>query len=225
MTRGSFVLVCALAAVLAAGAHAAPNAAQSIVAEANGRAVAVYRQPGAPHPFVTLPNPNAHGARLVFLVKGRRPGWEHVYLPMRPDGATGWIRDAQVELAYDPYRILVSLRHHAITVYKNGRVWYHAPAGVGRSVTGTPTGTYYLVELLEQADPNGAYGPFAFGLSAFSNVLYSFGGGPGEIGLHGTNEPSKLGTNVSHGCIRISNAGITKLAHALPLGTPVVIEQ
>ena len=90
-------------------------------------------------------------------------------------------------------------------------------------MTATPTGTYFVVELLQQASPSGVYGPYAFGLSAFSNVFYSFGGGPGQIGLHGTNEPERLGTDVSHGCIRISNAGITRLARILPLGTPVKI--
>jgi lipoprotein-anchoring transpeptidase ErfK/SrfK len=212
-----------LAAAAASNAEAAAPKAASIVASANGRAVAVYRTPRAKRPYLTLTNPNRHGARLVFLVKDRRAGWEHVYLPLRPNGSTGWVRDAQVDLAYDPYRVVVSLRKHSIAVYDGRRVAYAAPAGVGRSVTGTPTGTYFLVELLQQADPHGVYGPYAFGLSAFSEVLYSFGGGPGEIGLHGTNEPSKLGTNVSHGCIRISNAGITKLAHLLPLGTPVMI--
>jgi lipoprotein-anchoring transpeptidase ErfK/SrfK len=215
------IVVCGAAA---AGAQAAPRAVTSVIAEANGPAVAVYRKPGGRRPFLTFRNPNRHGARLVFLVKDRRPGWEHVYLPIRPDGATGWIRDAQVDLASDPYRVVVSLRGHSITVFEGRRIFYKGPAGVGRSVTSTPTGTYFLVELLRQADPRGIYGPYAFGLSAFSNVLYSFGGGPGEIGLHGTNEPGKLGTDVSHGCIRISNAAITKLARSLPLGTPVLIQ-
>jgi len=90
----------------------------------------------------------------------------------------------------------------------------------------TPHGTYYLVELLKQPDPYGLYGPYAFGLSAFSNVLFSFGGGPGEIGMYGTNNPSALGTDVSHGCIRISNDGITKLAQeqiALTVGASLGI--
>lgn len=214
-----------IAGVSAQVAGAAPRAVQSVVAEANAPAVAVFKKPGSRRPFITLRNPNRHGARLVFLVKDRRPGWEHVYLPIRPDGATGWIRDAQVVLTSDPYRVAVSLERHSITVYNGSRIFYRGPAGVGRSVTSTPVGTYYLVELLEQANPKGTYGPYAFGLSAFSNVLYSFGGGPGEIGLHGTNEPRKLGTDVSHGCIRISNAAIAKLAHALPLGTPVLIQR
>ena len=117
----------------------------------------------------------------------------------------------------------MSLRDHRIVARNGKHVILSAPAGVGRSVLPTPTGTYYIVELLKQSNPSGPYGPYAFGLSAFSNVLYSFGGGPGQIGLHGTNEPSALGTSVSHGCIRVSNPGIAELARILPLGTPVQI--
>jgi len=218
-----------LAAAAAFLAAAAPGAAfgatpiESIVAEAKGPVVAVYRTPSAKHPFRRFSNPTDHGGPLVFLVKERRPGWEKVYLPIRPNGATGWIRDAQVSLALNTYRIQVSLGGHTITVWNGKRIIFHAPAGVGRSIVPTPVGTYYLAELLAQPNPNGPYGPYAFGLSAHSNVLYSFGGGPGQIGLHGTNEPASLGTNASHGCIRISNAGITKLARILPLGTPVRI--
>jgi hypothetical protein len=62
-----------------------------------------------------------------------------------------------------------------------------------------------------------------FGLSGFSDVLTSFGGGEGVIGIHGTNAPGKLGSNVSHGCVRVDNVTITKMARSLPLGTPVEI--
>lgn len=40
---------------------------------------------------------------------------------------------------------------------------------------------------------------------------------------HGTNDTSGLGRDVSHGCIRMSNDGITLLARTLPLGVPVEI--
>jgi lipoprotein-anchoring transpeptidase ErfK/SrfK len=218
-----------LAAALAVAAIAAPGTASaasepSIVAQAKGPLVALYRKPGAKRPFLRLSNPNRNGAPLVFLVKERRPGgWEKVYIPIRPNGSTAWIRGRQVTLALNPYRIRVSLSAHKLTVWKGGRVVQRERAGVGRSIVPTPAGTYYLAELLAQPNPNGIYGPYAFGLSAFSNVLYSFGGGPGQIGIHGTNNPASLGTNASHGCIRISNAGITKLARILPLGTPVTI--
>jgi lipoprotein-anchoring transpeptidase ErfK/SrfK len=130
-----------------------------------------------------------------------------------------------VRLALDPYRVVVALRAHRVNVYKRNRLVRSERAGVGRSVLPTPSGTYFIVALLKQPNPRGAYGPYAFGLSAYSNVLQSFGGGPGQIGLHGTDNPGGLGTNVSHGCIRIGNAGITRLARMLPLGTRVVIKR
>ena len=87
----------------------------------------------------------------------------------------------------------------------------------------TPKGTYFVAELLKQPNPSGPYGPFAFGLSAHSNVLQTFGGGPGQIGIHGTNEPDTLArTSVMVACG--SPTPDHKLARLLPLGTPVVIK-
>ncbi len=60
-------------------------------------------------------------------------------------------------------------------------------------------------------------------LSAHSPVYTSFEGGDGQVGLHGTNQPSVLGTDVSHGCIRVANRVITRLARSVPLGTLVDI--
>ena len=222
------VLAIIAAAVLVTAAAASartstPAAKPSVVAGAKYATVAVYRSPSARRPFLTLRNPNPDGAHLVFLVKQRASGWEQVYLPTRPNGARGWVKDRAVDLSLDPYRITVSLGAHMLTVTKLGKVILRTRAGVGRSVLPTPKGTYFVAELLKQPNPSGPYGPYAFGLSAHSNVLQSFGGGPGQIGLHGTNNPASLGTNASHGCIRISNAGITKLARILPLGTPVTI--
>ena len=46
------------------------------------------------------------------------------------------------------------------------------------------------------------------------------------IGIHGTNEPETVGTDVSHGCIRLDNAAIERMVEeiGLPLGTPVEIQ-
>lgn len=213
-----------LAAIVGpSAAPAATAAGTSIVAQATGSSVAVFRAPNAKRPFHVFPNPGASGSPLVFLVRRRVAGWDQVRLPMRPNGSLGWVRTRSVALALDPYRITVSLRAHRITVWKNDRTIVREPVAVGRSVLPTPTGIYYIAELLAQPNPSGAFGPYAFGLSAYSRVLYSFGGGPGQIGIHGTNEPALLGTNASHGCIRVANAVITRLARMLPLGTPVVI--
>jgi len=196
---------------------------ESIVATALRHSVAVYHSMHAKAPYLHLSNPTASGAPLVFLVKHREGGWEQVYLPVRPNDSTGWVRDADVSLARNEYSLQVRLREHQLVLRKNARIVQRIRAAVGRSVLPTPTGRYYIVELLKQPDPTGPYGPYAFGLSAFSNVLYSFGGGPGQIGIHGTNVASSIGHSKSHGCIRISNAAITRLAKQLPLGTPVTI--
>jgi lipoprotein-anchoring transpeptidase ErfK/SrfK len=209
---------------VSAGANASAPP-ESIVAQVKTRQVGVYHHPGDPRPFRILPRLTAHGVPLVFLVKSRGKGWEQVYLPARPNGSTGWVRDTAVDLYADPFRVTVSLGAHLLTVTNAGHVVLRERAGVGRSVVPTPLGIYYIAELLKQPDPSGPYGPYAFALSAYSNVLYSFGGGAGEIGLHGTNEPAALGSDVSHGCIRISNAAVARLARILPLGTPVEIRR
>lgn len=94
------------------------------------------------------------------------------------------------------------------------------PAAVGTGDTPTPVGSFYLTELL--APTNSGYGPYAYGISAFSDVLNSFGGGPGQIGMHSTDDSGSIEA-ASHGCIRLSNDDITYLAGILPLGTPITI--
>ena len=110
---------------------------------------------------------------------------------------------------------MVSLGEHRITVWKGNEVLLQEPVGVGASGrTPTTKGLFYTIELYPVL-PNqqSAYGPWAFALSGYSEVLTSFGdGGTGVLGLHGTGDPSSLGRDVSNGCIRMSNTGITKLA-------------
>jgi lipoprotein-anchoring transpeptidase ErfK/SrfK len=67
------------------------------------------------------------------------------------------------------------------------------------------------------------YGPYAFGTSADPTKLARFGRGNGQVGLHGTNRPRKLGKNISHGCIRVHNKVMRRLARYIPLGTALNI--
>jgi lipoprotein-anchoring transpeptidase ErfK/SrfK len=204
-------------------AAAAQRRYTSLVASVRGSSIGVYRTPGAPRPATTLDNPNLDGAPLVFLVKRVSGSWALVYLPSRPNGSTGWIRLARVTLAGHQYRALIDLDRHRLTVWNGPKRLLKTPVGVGRAVTPTPAGLYYITELLKQPDPTGIYGPYAFGLSAHSNVLHEFAGRDGILGIHGTDFPRGIGTDVSHGCIRVSNAVITRLAKMLPAGTPVRI--
>ena len=185
--------------------------------------VGIYTAPPSSTLTSELASPQASGSPLVFLVEATQDPWLKVLLPVRPNGSEGWIRTADVTVSQHSFRIVIELSAHRITVYNGGSIIDQEPVGVGRRLTPTPGGLYYIKELLKPPDPNGPYGPYAYGLSGFSNVLTTFGGGDGVIGIHGTNDPSGLGHDVSHGCIRMSNAGITKLAAILPLGVPVEI--
>jgi lipoprotein-anchoring transpeptidase ErfK/SrfK len=171
----------------------------------------------------SLANPTATGAPLTFLVLESSGDWLRVLVPVRPNGTTGWVQAGDVDLARTHLRVEVRLSGHQITVYEGDRPIVREPIGVGTSDTPTPGGLFFLTELIRTSDPDGAYGAYAFGLSGYSETLTSFGGGDGVIGIHGTNDPDSLGSDVSHGCIRVSNEAITTMASLLPLGTPVSI--
>jgi lipoprotein-anchoring transpeptidase ErfK/SrfK len=199
---------------------------RSTVAQAVVPKVAVYAEPGAATPTQTIDAPADPPRPLVFLVQEERPPiWLKVLLPVRPNGSSGWIRAADVRLTEHDYRMVINLDAHRIVVTKGPNVIVDAPIGVGRAQTPTPGGLYYIKELLQPPNPNTVYGPYAYGLSGFSDALKSFQGGEAVIGVHGTNDPAGLGQDVSHGCIRMPNDQIIKLVEQvkLPLGVPVEI--
>jgi len=198
----------------------------SLVAHANNPQTAVLDAPGGGQVEV-LANPIASGAPLVFLVVQQQPDWLQVMLPTRPNGSTGWIKASDVTLSPHDFRMDVVLSQHLVTVMKGADQILQAPIAVGTSDTPTPAQTFYITELLKPTDangnyiPDGDYGPYAYGLSGHSDVLQTFGAGDGQLGIHGTNAPQLIGTDVSHGCIRMTNENITTLANLLPLGVPV----
>jgi lipoprotein-anchoring transpeptidase ErfK/SrfK len=207
-------------------APAAPAAAGvALVAQAVGEHVQVYGSASEDDPKTQLDNPNENGAPLVFLVEQQQGDWLEVNLPIRPNGSTGWIKASEVTIASNPYRIEIALSEHRLVVYNGDQVVADEKIAVGTADTPTPGGKYYLKELLQPPDPDGPYGVYAYGLSGFSNEpeLANFAGGDGVIGLHGTNDPSSIGKDVSHGCIRLTNDAISALVPVLPLGTPVHI--
>lgn len=196
----------------------------SIVATAIVDRVEAHRSPATDTEVVAaLTNPTENGAPLVFQVLSERQGWVEVLLPIRPNGSRGWLPRSSVELATNPYRIEIDVDTHRLTLWDGGKVRMQAPVAIGTGATPTPIGDFYLTELLQPPDPTGPYGTYAYGLSGYSETLHSFNGGDGVIGLHGTNDPASLGTDVSHGCVRLANETIAELVRILPLGTPVSI--
>lgn len=201
----------------AAPVDAVDAPASTTVAAVSGASVPVSAAPGGAA-TKTLENPQPSGAPLVFRVVDQQDDWVEVQLAQRPNGSTGWVPTSAVTLSEDPYAIVVTRAENTLDLYKDGKVVDSYPVATGTGGTPSPTGRFALTELL--APTNGGYGPYAYGTTAFSDVLNSFGGGPGQIGLHGTDDSSSIGTAASHGCIRMHNDDITALAERLPLGTP-----
>lgn len=190
------------------------------VATAIGAEVVVWGEPDGAE-LTRFANPNPSGAPLVLLIEERAGEWLRVQLPMRPNGTVGWVRAADVTIASLEYRLEVSTTDRTVTLFKGAEPAQTFQAAIGTGETPTPLGSFFLTELLAPTNPG--YGPFAYGISAFSDVLNSFGGGPGQIGIHGTDDSDSIGQAASHGCIRLSNEDITYLAGILPLGTPITI--
>jgi L,D-transpeptidase catalytic domain len=166
------------------------------------------------------------GAPQVFVVDRVRSHaghrWFHVQLPIRPNGSKGWVRADGVSVSKTDYGLTLDRRTFTLTLYVGCKPEGRFPVGIGTGSTPTPVGRFYLASLLQLPTSNSVYGPYAYGLSGFSDVLttWSFGG---IIGLHGTNDPSSIGRQSSHGCIRLYNRDILRLVRILPLGTPILI--
>ena len=195
----------------------------SEVAHVRVRHIAIYRSPRAKHASLVLGKRDANGTQRTFLVGATKGKWVRVFLPTRPNGSQGWVKRRAVRVFTNGYRLVVRLRSNELRLWRGDRLLARYPVALGTRSTPTPRGLYYIVELLQPSRANGSYGPFSFGLSAHSNVLKRFAGGDGRVGLHGTNQPGLIGSDVSHGCIRLRNAAVRRLAKILPLGTPVYV--
>jgi lipoprotein-anchoring transpeptidase ErfK/SrfK len=192
-----------------------------------GEHATAYRAPGAGS-LAEFGSENANGVPTVFAVLAERvdercrTAWYHVRLPLRPNGATGWVSAGEVALAAVTTRIEVDLSLRRVTLFDRGRLVLAAKAAIGSAQTPTPTGRYYVDQRVVPGDPSGPFGPAAIGISAFSEVLTGWTQG-GPIAIHGTNRPDLIGGAVSNGCIRVRNEELRRLFERVRAGTPVVV--
>lgn len=198
----------------------------SFVARARVPSVDVHEAPGDENAPWSFTHPTASGDDLVFLVEDY-DGLDHyqVLLPIRPNGSFGWIHRDDVDLLRHNFAIRVELAQFRLTVLEHDQGVFTTTVGVARDNAPTPLGRYYTTEIIRPTEPDSVYGAFAYGLSGFSETFTTFRGGPGQLGIHGTNDPESIGTNVSSGCIRMINDDITRLVEDLgvPTGVPVEV--
>lgn len=153
----------------------------------------------------------------------RGAAWFEVYLPIRPNGSTGWVRGDDVRVQERHDRLEVDLSKRTLEHYREGELVDRFRVGVGTDPYPTGTGTFYVWVKVPFANPNQPYGIMALGLSGFSPVISDWPG-EGRMAVHGTPNASDRGQEVSHGCVRVYNPDMESLVD-LPLGTPVVISK
>ena len=148
-----------------------------------------------------------------------RPAWYRISLPGRPNGTTGWVRANALELRPMRHSIVIDRSERVLTLRHHDRVLLRTRVAVGAPGMETPLGTFYVMRKFRPTAP--ILGAFAFETSAYSRLSEWPGGG--VVGVHGTNQPWLLGQAVSHGCVRVENSAILKLAKLTPVGTPIRI--
>ncbi|MEO6987714.1 MAG: L,D-transpeptidase [Aquihabitans sp.] len=211
-----------------------PDTMLGFIATPKGDPV-VWSEPDESSEPIEVPATTPVGVPTTFAVVGDPPAnnapWYQVVLPTRPNGSTAWVLADSVTLSKTDLRLFVDLEARNLMVERDGAEVMVTDIAIGTDDNPTPTGATFMTELIKTVDrngnptPNGAYGPFAFGLALHSDTITEFGeGGDGQVGIHGTNRPALIGQAVSHGCVRLANDDIQQLVDLeLPLGTPVFI--
>jgi lipoprotein-anchoring transpeptidase ErfK/SrfK len=192
-----------------------------------------------PHSVVSAPNRRTkvgaiHALRPITGVRTVVPvvdhattpdglDWLRVMVPGRPNGRKAWIAARGTVQRETGWHLVVRTSGRRVLAYFHGGLVRSFAAIVGKPSTPTPHGQFFVEERL-RIGAGIPGGPFALALSARSDVLKRFEGGPGQIALHGiANLGGTLGTAVSHGCVRLGNPSIRWLAKRIGPGVPVTI--
>ena len=108
-----------------------------------------------------------------------------------------------------PY-LTVSLTHKTLTLHLSAKEQHTFPVAIGKADTPTPKGIWYIVNKKILPDED-AFGSHWIGLNLVG------------YGIHGTNRPDLIGTQVSGGCIRMHNSQIQFVFTHVAIGVPVII--
>lgn len=202
---------------------ARPVSLPAEVADAIVPKVSLFNGPEDAEPAELMANPTWEGLPVVFLVQQRFKDRLEVQVSMRPNQATIWVKASEVKIRQVANKVVVDIAGRKLTAYNSSGPLMETTVAVGAGRTPTPTGTYFIDGAVKVPNPNGPYGAYQLSVAAFSNVHKSFGGGNGQIAIHGTNNPALIGTPASNGCVRMTNDDITRLVQMVPVGTPVEI--
>lgn len=142
---------------------------------------------------------------------------------------------ASAQILKQPVVVVVEKSRHITHVLQsqNGEVVevFRAANATGAMRTPTPEGRVKVIS--RQLDPiwspPPSIDPRQRKVASFSKNKHNplgvawLGLSKWSIGLHGTNAPSSIGRNASHGCVRHKNVDAKALFNIVPVGSPVYI--
>ncbi len=108
-------------------------------------------------------------------------------------------------------RIEIDVDKRTLTLLVDDQIFKTYPCAVGKASTKSPVGEWRIIQ--KGTNWGGGFGTRWLGL----NVPW------GIYGIHGTNNPSSIGTAASAGCIRMHNRDVEELYPWIKVGTRVSI--
>jgi lipoprotein-anchoring transpeptidase ErfK/SrfK len=130
-------------------------------------------------------------------------------------------------------RIVISKKGYWTQVLDSaGKIIYHFPSTLGAGYDPSPTGDFHVTDVSRV--PAFRYQPKLFSEVPDTDPPALLPPGPNSpvgvawiqlskphYGIHGTSSPETIGYANSHGCVRLTNWDITRLAELVESGTPV----
>ena len=218
-----------LAIVLASGAVALPHARAAEIATPLMAKTPISLKAGAPPLENKLWGSTYLGNPLRLLVlKDQTVGdtrWLKLRLPERPNSSFAWVREDRVRLSSTPAKIVIDISQRTVTLFWSGEEKWSERVVVGAPATPTPTGRFAIYERYRTGSD---LRPWVFETTAHSEKLKSYNGGPGRVAMHGRHgalAAAMWGTAASHGCIRMPDKALHRIAKQAPIGAPLRIKR
>jgi len=180
--------------------------------------------PGAPSVGTVAATSKYYHVPIVIRIEAtnRQGTWGRVELPYVWPRVDGWIPLGGLDREQTFIHVDVDLSEHRVRVYKHDDLLYTVPGATGSSASPTPPGAYVVTDRVPFSSGS-ALGSFAFGISGIQPYLPAGWSGGNQLAIHGTNDPSSIGTSASAGCVRVSEWALDRFKPLLRLGTPVII--
>ena len=193
-----------------------------VVAVATVEMLEVFDEPNGDEARWLLPHPGPGDGPRTLLVLDSEQDWLRVSVPVRPNGAMGWVRGGDVSTATYRARIIVDLYRGRLEAWEDGALVTQGAIASGAEETPTPPGAFFGTEIQEHTDPTTSGTTWLIGTSAYSEALDPTAEGDPAVAILAVGESSNLSQAISLGCVRIHPDVLERLA-LLPLGTPVQI--